>query len=86
MEAGVHAVASAIKRCSKASSTSSYDVINDPDETNNVVDAHPDVDEPLKLELQRIIATTGPIAGLTVRQPRYTEAELDSLRALGYIR
>ena len=63
-----------------------YDVIDDPDETNNVVQDHPDVVERLRVELQRIIAATGPIAGPPGREPRYTEAELESLRALGYIR
>ncbi len=63
-----------------------YNVIEDPDETSNVAEDHPDVVERLRVELQEIIAATGPIAGPPGREPRYTEAELESLRALGYIR
>jgi len=62
-----------------------YDVVEDPMETVNLADAHPDIVTRLKRELARIISTTGPIAEAPSRQPRYSPEELRSLRSLGYI-
>ena len=63
-----------------------YNVLADPMETENVADQHPEIVARMRTALEEIIDRTGPIAPPPGQAPRYTEEELRSLRALGYIR
>ncbi len=63
-----------------------YNVLADPMETENLADQHPDIVERMRNALHETIERTGPIAPPPGQAPRYTEEELRSLRALGYIR
>jgi arylsulfatase A-like enzyme len=63
-----------------------YNVLVDPMETNNVAAENPEVVARMRAALSEIMERTGPVAPPPGQSPRYTEEELRSLRALGYIR
>ncbi len=63
-----------------------YNVLDDANETVNVAEQNPRIVERLRTALEEIIERTGPLAPPPDQAPRYTEEELEQLRALGYIR
>ena len=63
-----------------------YEVRDDPMETINIIDAHPDLAELMKQMLTSHLDDTGDAQERPDRQPRYSEDEIENLRSLGYIR
>jgi hypothetical protein len=58
-----------------------YDVLNDPDEQDNVIDDHPDVSSALRQDL----LASYPVADEGREPIMADESALEELRALGYL-
>ena len=63
-----------------------YEVRSDPMETENVIDAHPDLANLMKQLLTERLAQAGPAGDRPEQAPQYSEEEIKNLRSLGYIR
>ncbi len=63
-----------------------YDIVNDPGETQNLIDLHPEVAKKLKAELFRWMAMQDEASGARPSVPaRIDPATREQLRTLGYI-
>lgn len=63
-----------------------YELRSDPMETENVIDAHPDLANLMKQLLTERLAQAGPAGDRPEQAPQYSEEEIENLRSLGYIR
>ncbi len=55
-------------------------------ETKNVIAEHPDLAKLMKGLLEQRLRDAGPLGEQQQQLPNYSEAELENLRSLGYIR
>ena len=63
-----------------------YEVRDDPMETVNIIDNHPDLAELMKALLADRVREAGDAPARPSQQPKYSEEEIENLRSLGYIR
>ena len=63
-----------------------YEVRTDPMETNNVIAEHPELANLMQALLEQRLTDTDSPGEYPQRLPDYSEAEIENLRSLGYIR